>query len=149
MAHNKKILFPIDFSEGTQSIIPYVKEMADKFESEIHILFVVHVTPYYEGVGIEMTYVADFEDVVAKQSKFRMEKFIEQHFKNQNVVGKVMTGTPGETIIEYSNMEKMDLIIMGHSKKGIQRMIMGSVAGYVVKYSHIPVMIVNPKDAVA
>ena len=147
MPSNKKILFPVDFSEGTQHIVPYVKEMANQFKSEVHVLFVVHVTPYYEGIGVEMTYVADFEEVVVNQARTRMDEFIVKYFKENNVVGKVMTGHPADTILEYTDLENIDLIIMGHSKKGIQRMIMGSVAGLVVKKSHVPVMIVNPKEA--
>ena len=147
MAHNRKILFPVDFSEGTQHIVPYVREMADQFQSEIHVLFVVHVAPYYEGIGVELTYVADFEAAVMKQAKTRMDHFLEQFFKGRNVVGKVMAGYPPEVILEYADQENIDLIIMGHSKKGIQRMIMGSVAGLVVKKSHVPVMIVNPEEA--
>ena len=147
MPNNKKILFPVDFSDGTQHIVPYVKEMANQFQSEVHVLFVVHVTPYYEGIGLEMAYVSNFEDVVVNQAKTRMDEFIAQYFKDVNVVGKVMAGYPADAILDYANEEDIDIIIMGHSKKGVQRMIMGSVAGSVVKKSHVPVMIVNPKEA--
>jgi nucleotide-binding universal stress UspA family protein len=38
---------------------------------------------------------------------------------------------------------------MGHSRKGIKRMITGSVAGHVVKGSPVPVLIVNPDTTAA
>ena len=143
MLANKKILFPIDFSEESKKIIPYVKEMAEKLQSEIQVLYVVHVTPYYEGVGVELTLVADFEGVVLKQAETRMTAFIDEHFKGMAVKGAVLSGYPGETILEYAASEDVGMIIMGHSKKGLQRIILGSVAGYVVKNSAIPVMIVQ------
>jgi len=40
--------------------------------------------------------------------------------------------------------EGIDLIIMGHSRKGIKRLMTGSVAAHVVKKSLVPVLIVNP-----
>ncbi|MBA3027276.1 MAG: universal stress protein [Desulfobacteraceae bacterium] len=146
MLANTKLLFPIDFSEESKKVVPYVKEMAEKLQSEIHVLYVVHVTPYYEGVGVEMTVVADFEGVVGKQAESRMEHFISEYFKAQPVTGKVLSGYPGETILEYADMESVGLIVMGHSKKGLQRVLLGSVAGYVVKHATIPVMIINTNE---
>ena len=40
--------------------------------------------------------------------------------------------------------EGIDLIIMGHSSTSIERAVFGSIAGYVVKYSHVPVLIISP-----
>ena len=149
MPQNKKILFPIDFSDGTRQIVPYVIEIADKFQSEVHVLHVVHVSPYYEGVGMANAYVAEFEDAVVKQAQIRMDDFINRTFPARQAVGKVVTGYPGKAILEYADKEKTELIVMGHSKKGLERMFLGSVAGYVVKKSPVPVMIVNPDAAAA
>ena len=146
MLANKKILFPVDFSEGTQNIVPYVEEMAEKLDAPVLLLYVVHVTPYYEGVGLELSMMADFEETVVNSAKNRMNIFLDRHFKNRTVNGKVIVGYPGEAILEYADMENVGMIIMGHSKKGLQRMIMGSVAAYVVKHSRIPVMIINPNE---
>ena len=146
MPSYNKILFPIDFSSGSAKIVPDVKEIADKFESDVHIVFVVHVRHYYEGVGLQFSYVVDFEDEVVKQAKKQLQQFIATHFKDRSVTSKIVSGYPGEEILKYVQTEGIDLIIMGHSKKGIKRMVMGSVAGYVVKKSHVPVLIVNPDE---
>lgn len=143
MLANKKLLFPVDFSDENKRVVPYVKELAEKLQADIHVLYVVHVSPYYENVGVEMTLVTDFEGVVVKQAEKRMENFIDESFKDQKVTTKVLSGYPGETILDYSKSQDMGLVVMGHSKMGLQRMILGSVAGYVVKHSTIPVMIVN------
>ena len=139
----KKILFPIDFSEASTQIVPYVEEIADKFEAEIHIIFSAHVRLYYEGIGLEASYIVDFESEVIKQANITFQLFMDTHFMNRRVVSKVLSGLPGEEILRYTEKEDIDLIIMGHSKSGIKRMLMGSVSGYVVKKSHVPVLIVN------
>jgi nucleotide-binding universal stress UspA family protein len=143
MLANKKLLFPVDFSDESKRVVPYVKELAEKLQTEIHVLYVVHVSPYYESVGVEMTLVTDFEGVVMQQAEKRMDAFIHEFFKDQKVATKILSGYPGETILDYSKTQDAGLIVMGHSKMGLQRMILGSVAGYVVKHSTIPVMIVN------
>ncbi len=57
----------------------------------------------------------------------------------------VATGNAGEEILRHAKLGKMDLVIMGHSRKGIERLILGSVSDYVVKRSSVPVMIVNDR----
>jgi nucleotide-binding universal stress UspA family protein len=36
-----KILFPIDFSDVSSEIVPYVISLADRLNDEVHIIFVV------------------------------------------------------------------------------------------------------------
>jgi nucleotide-binding universal stress UspA family protein len=57
----------------------------------------------------------------------------------------VVLGDAAEEILNYAKTEGIDLIIMGtHGRKGIERIIFGSVAERVVKKSPIPVLTVNP-----
>ena len=47
-----KILLPVDLSESSPKIVPYVASMAEKFGSKIHILFVARVFQYFKGIYI-------------------------------------------------------------------------------------------------
>ena len=144
MSIYNKILFPVDLTEGSSTVALHVKEMADKFDAEIYMIYVAHVTQYYNGLYMETTFVGDFETEVKKTGKKRLEEFRSENFKDRLVKVKVITGNPGEEILRYAQSEGIDLIIMGHSRKGIKRLIMGSVAGHVGKSSPVPVMIVSP-----
>lgn len=62
----KKILFPVDLSKASSKICPYVLEMTDKFNSEIHIIYVVHVTHYYSNLDISAAYIGNFETEIYK-----------------------------------------------------------------------------------
>ena len=57
---------------------------------------------------------------------------------------KILVGRPGDEIIGYVKSEDIDMVIMGHSSTGIERAIFGSVAGFLVKYSPVPVMVISP-----
>ena len=48
-------------------------------------------------------------------------------------------------IINYVTSKGIDLVIMGtHGRKGLDKVIFGSVAERVVKTAPVPVMVVNP-----
>jgi nucleotide-binding universal stress UspA family protein len=56
-----------------------------------------------------------------------------------------VAGDASEQILSYVEDQKIDLIIMGtHGRKGMDKIIFGSVAERVVKSSPVPVLVVNP-----
>ncbi len=58
---------------------------------------------------------------------------------------EVVSGDPAEEIMRYAETEGVDLIVMGtHGRKGLERIIFGSVAEQVVKNAPVPVLVVNP-----
>jgi nucleotide-binding universal stress UspA family protein len=66
--------------------------------------------------------------------------------KGINVESTLLEGNPSEELIQYADREKMDIIIIGTlGKTGLNRMLIGSVAGNVVRHSRVPVMIVRKK----
>ena len=139
-----KILFPVDLSDASLKICPYAKEMAEKFGSEIHVIYVVHVSHYYSNLEMSAAYLGDFEAEVKKGAEKKFKEFVAEHFQGQSVVARILIGRPNDEIINYSKSEGIDLIIMGHNSTGIERAIFGSVAGHVVKYSPVPVMVISP-----
>jgi len=63
-----------------------------------------------------------------------------------NVEPVLLEGDPADELIQYAEKEKMDVVIMGtHGKAGFDRLLLGSVAGNVVRHSKIPVMVVRDK----
>ena len=140
-----KILFPVDLSENMHKTLPYVLEMADKFGSEIHCVYCLHMANFYVGTGISITFFTDFENTVYERVKIKLEKFTEENFNDRIIHTKILNGRPGDKIVEYACSEQLDLVIMGHNSTGIERAILGSVAGHVVKYSPVPVMVICPE----
>jgi nucleotide-binding universal stress UspA family protein len=144
MAMFNKVLFPVDLSEASAKVCPYVKEVAEKFDAQIHIIYVVHVTHYYSSLDISDAYMGKFETEIFKGAESKLQDFITSHFKDQTVVTKVLVGRPGDEIVNYVKSEAMDMVVMGHSSTGIGRAIFGSVAGFIVKYSPVSVMVISP-----
>ena len=144
MALFKRILFPVDLSEASPKIVPFVKETMEKFDAELHIVYVVHVTQYYASLDMAAGYMGDIESDIRAGAEKKIDEFMETFFKDHPVTHKVLSGRPGNEMLRYTDSERIDLIIMGHSSTGIERAVFGSVTGYVVKYSHAPVMVISP-----
>ena len=51
---------------------PYVKEVAEKFDAQIHIIYVVHVTHYYSNLDISAAYIGNFETEIFKGAENKL-----------------------------------------------------------------------------
>jgi nucleotide-binding universal stress UspA family protein len=60
---------------------------------------------------------------------------------------EVTIGTPAKSIMELAQAQQASLIVMmSHGRGAFKRAIMGSVADEILRGSHLPVLIVRPKD---
>jgi nucleotide-binding universal stress UspA family protein len=66
--------------------------------------------------------------------------------KGIKVESILLEGYPSDELIRYAEENKMDIVIMGTlGKTGVDRILLGSVAGNLVRHSKIPVMVVREK----
>ena len=142
----KKILFPVDFSEVSPKIAPWVLMVAERFDAEIHLLFVARGLEYLAGVYVTPVSIENFAGEIIQGGERSMEEFVEAHFdKYPALKTKVELGDATDKISEYIISEKIDLVIMGtRGRKGLERVFFGSVADRVIKMSQVPVMSINP-----
>ena len=76
-----------------------------------------------------------------------MADFVAEHFPDVQVKAEVVVGYAAEEILSLAENEDADLIVMGtHGRKGIDRILFGSVAEKVVKNSTRPVLTIRPTD---
>ena len=142
----KTILFPVDLSPASPELVPYAKTMAEKFESEIHLLFVARRFQHLSDMYVPEPEIYTFERGILEGAERRLDEFKDTHFMMPaNIKTAVLSGDPAEEIITYTQTEKVDMIVMGtHGRKGLNKIVFGSVAERVVKRSPVPVFIVNP-----
>ena len=145
MQYFKKILFPVDLSEVTPKLVPYVKEMAATFDAEVHLLFVARILQHFTSIYVPHPSVNKFEAEVVEGAEKKLQEFVEEQFESDSCTARVVLGDPAEEILNYAQAEGIDLIIIGtHGRKGLERIIFGSVAERVLKKSPVPVLTVNP-----
>ena len=141
-----KILFPVDFSEVSSKIVPYVITMANKLDAKIHLVFVVRKLENYRSIFVSPVSVENFENEIVLGAETKMEEFVQEFFKSvSKPKTKILIGDIAEEIINYIKAEGIDLIIIGtHGRKGMDRIILGSIADRVIRSAPVPVLSVNP-----
>ena len=146
MKEFKKILFPVDLSESSPKLVPYVTTMAEKFGAEIHLLFVARVFAYFSGIYVPHPSINKFEDEIVEGAKKRLKEFTEEYFSDlPGTKAEVVPGDISEEILKYTGSKGIDLLILGtHGRKGLEKVVFGSVAERVAKASPVPVLLVNP-----
>jgi nucleotide-binding universal stress UspA family protein len=87
-----------------------------------------------------------FENQIVEGAQKSLDEFTEKYFKHPDRIKKtVVKGDAAEEILLYAKKEGIDLLVMGtHGRKGLDKVIFGSVAEKVSKAASVPVMLVNP-----
>jgi nucleotide-binding universal stress UspA family protein len=145
MLEYKKILAPIDLSEVSPNIADYILTMAAKFDAEIHLLFVARILQHFAGYYVPSNSIAEFEKSLLDGAERRLYEFRDKYFNSwPRTQAIVVLGDISEEIVKYIETVGIDLLIMGtHGRRGLDRAVFGSVAERVIKYSPVPVFVVN------
>ncbi|KUJ95837.1 MAG: hypothetical protein PWR24_1386 [Desulfonauticus sp.] len=145
MASIKKILCAVDFSDMSKKVADYAATLARALEGEVVVLYVAPSLSQYVGFHVPPASIETFVGEIVSGAEKTMEVFIQENFESVSAQGIVKTGYAAEEILEVAEKEEVDLIVMGtHGRKGIDRILFGSVAEKVVKGAKMPVLTVRP-----
>jgi len=140
-----KILVPTDGSEYTKSAIHKAVELAKVTGSSITALYVLDQTIFVNmplDTSVNNTYT-----LLRKEGDSAVA-FVKELCDQHGIECEVMIGegSPVKYITEAS--KNYDLIVMGTlGRTGFSKLMMGSVAERVVRYSNCPVMVIRaPED---
>ncbi|MEM4531199.1 MAG: universal stress protein [Thermofilaceae archaeon] len=143
----KKILLPTDGSQGVEKAIECAAAIAEKFSAEIHVLSVAEISrvAYGEFFPIELeTLTQAFYQNAKEIVNATINKLVALGVSKGKIKGEVRGGYPAEEILRYAKEAEVDLIVMGtHGRRGLKRVLLGSVADEVVHHALAPVMTVR------
>ena len=146
MADIKKILCAVDFSDYSPMVAEYANMVAGCTGAQVMVLYVAPSLSQYVGFHVPPSSIESFVGEIVTGAEDTMNEFVKDNFKDLNVIGKVVTGYPAEEVLSIAEAESVDMSVMGtHGRKGIDRILFGSVAEKVVKSSKVPVLTVRPK----
>jgi len=137
----RTILHPTDFSECADTAFQFACSLARDYGARLCLLHVGKrpvVTPV-EGAAAPGEPEQYREELTTRLHELRAEnlKIPVEHYL-------IFGGNPGTTIIEVAQRTGADLIVMGtHGRKGLGRLLMGSVAERVVRDAPCPVVVVK------
>jgi nucleotide-binding universal stress UspA family protein len=149
MVEIRKILVPVDFSEVAPILAKWAKGFAKQLNAKIILTYILEDLSTYEGIFVDLKTLTELENTLYEGAKKSMEDFLKEHFSDFPDVEPVLEkGDVVETILRVAQEKGADLIVIGtHGRKGLDRILFGSVAEGVVKNSPIPVVTLNPYRA--
>jgi nucleotide-binding universal stress UspA family protein len=145
----KKILWPTDLSGNAQKALDYVTSLSEKYQSEVHVLYVIEQLSQHEPWygDFEKSHVEKIQEWEQKTAKKRLDEICENFLKGCPLYIKhTAVGDPAQEILGFIAKEKVDLVVMAsRGKKGHFRF--GSVAEKVIRNSAVPVVAIPVEPA--
>lgn len=143
----RKVLFATDFSERSEAALPHALWYAREFEAELHMLHAV-VLHADDPANPDVDF-PDLEDAYREVDRWasdRMEvaagRVDEAGVAVKRVEQRGIAAAP--VILDYAGEEEIDLIVLAtHGRRGVRRMLLGSVAEEVVRRAGRPVLTVR------
>ncbi len=142
-----RILVPTDFSESAQEVFGYAVTLAREWQATLILLHVVTLPP-------SVPEVAEFSDPRwgeerRKEAEASLQLLArEAERQGISVTLFVTLGDPSQGILNIAAEEKVDLIVMAtHGRRGLSRLLHGSVAEKVVRRAPCPVLTLKPLPA--
>src|ERR1017187_3311105 len=137
----KDILYATDFSPSAIAALPYVRGIAKRYGSTVHVL---HVRS-----SISITFVTPgmVPDVMEMEERVEKEQTEEIH--------KLFKGIPHDVVFENRSLlvvleelfaaNSMDLVVIGtRGRTGLAKVLLGSVAAEILRRAPCPVLTVGP-----
>jgi nucleotide-binding universal stress UspA family protein len=139
----KKILFATDFSEASQAALAYATSLARDTGA---LLIIAHVEePPVSYASGEMLVIRP--DVPNAELDRMLTRIAPAGLRYEH---HLVIGNPADEIVRLAEEQHADLIIVGtHGRRGLSRLLTGSVAELVLRRAECPVLAVKAAGRIA
>jgi universal stress protein A len=140
----KNILVPTDLSDGAEAALDYACELAAKLDATIHLINVIGIPVLgVPELGVALT--TTMIDGLIKDNQEALDQLAAARASRARIGQTLLrTGDARDVINQAAKELGADLIVMGtHGRRGVSRMLMGSVAETVVRSAPCPVLTVR------
>ncbi|MEO9022325.1 MAG: universal stress protein [Ginsengibacter sp.] len=152
----KKVLIAIDYDSTAHDVAQAGYSLAHSMNAEVTLLHVLADYTYYSSLDYSPVLGFDsFSNLGAMETQAisglqeAAEGYLKQmkaHLGDDKIKTMVKDGDTGDAILDTATETKADVIVMGtHGRRGLEKMLMGSVAEKVLRRSLIPMFIIPSK----
>ncbi|MBT8494522.1 MAG: universal stress protein [Deltaproteobacteria bacterium] len=145
MTKTSKILVPVDFSEPSKAALAWAFDYASCRPSELHVLHVVERHLQLSDLSADFDELKSELEAIKAQAEKQLGTLADEKKTSVGpILQHVATGKPAAEIVKVAGDVRADVIVMGtHGLKGVERMIIGSVAEQVVRKAKCAVVTVK------
>jgi nucleotide-binding universal stress UspA family protein len=157
----RKILVPLDGSDLAEAVLPYVTELAKRFDAQVVLLQVIDsfeklvaemMPATLEPSGGAAMVGVDVAEEQARAEREQAEAYLQHAVAGLasdavNATAAVVDGNAGDEILRYAQENAVDLIAMStHGRSGLSRLVYGSVTDAVLRASRCPVLVIRSTE---
>jgi nucleotide-binding universal stress UspA family protein len=154
----KKILIAVDYDPSAQKILETGYALANSINARVILLHVISDAASYSSLNyfpitgfdsfsnLDLIDTGTVEELLKKAAHEYLDKS-KQHLEDETIETVVKEGDFGDGILTTATEMNVDVIVMGtHSRSGLDKLLMGSVAEKVLHHSSIPLFIIPTKN---
>lgn len=145
----KKMLVPIDGSLRSEVVVRHAAETAKALGCSVRLITVVDLTKKNgqktaSDSSDEAASLAWVESEIEQAEGYLRPVAERLNEQGLNPEMEVRFGNPGEEILKAASEYGSDIIAMAtRSRRGVARLVFGSVADQVLRESHVPVLLIT------
>lgn len=143
----KHIIVPVDGSRTALKAVTQAATLAKAFDSKVTAVCVLTVDPF---VGVEFIDTRQIAEQYVQEARQGIQAILDnakQLFLEQGIVvdTQIIEGVTVHTeLVKLVEQLEGDLVVMGsHGRKGLKKMMLGSVAQNLLGEIHVPVLVVR------
>ena len=140
----RQVIVPVDLQRHTDALAAFALRTAAQLGARVTLVHVVREVEYY----------SDYDSSSFEEFEARNRRAVEERLAAllagcrrtcPDCAAALLSGDPADAIVGYARDNDIDLIIMAtHGAKGLDKILLGSVADRVVKRATCPVLLFNP-----
>lgn len=140
-----KILCAVDLTDEDTNAAEYAKMLAKGSNAQIELVSVAPEPTYYIGMRTFHDSDSEIEKKIMDTYAPKLAEFAQKHFPGMQVKTTLLFGDPAGKLIAYCQKKEWDLVVLAtHSRRGLDRILLGSVAQKVVNLVDMPVLTIKP-----
>jgi nucleotide-binding universal stress UspA family protein len=145
----KRILAPTDFSELSGEAARLAARIAAQNDAELVLFYADPFLPppHFLGsdVGDVAASLANSKTLAEEELEKLRAEVVPATVRSRSVV---IEDLPVAAIVDWSNRNEVDLVVMGtHGRSGINRIMLGSVSERVLREGSVPLLLVRPHQS--
>jgi len=133
------LLVPVDFSDCTRGLVDRAADLAARLGVGVTLLHAVEPPAGLIGATLPGGSAAAQLSVESdNQLRYYLARI---RAKGVDATGITREGAPEKVILESAESMEAEMIMMGtHGRRGVNRMMLGSIAEYVLRRAEVPVL---------
>lgn len=147
MSLPRNLLVPIDLGDHTKEVVDYAVALAGRLDARVHLLHAVPVPLLGSEVPITCSETA-VDEVIARRQR-ELDELAATYAATWVFASVALKPGDARTVITAAiEPLEINLIVMGtHGRRGVARLVVGSVAEHIVRVAPCPVLLVRSGTA--